>query len=391
MTLAAAPPAEGLVARAAALVPTLRERAQATESAGRLSPDQFDALSEAGLLKMMVPRRFGGYEADFKTQVDALAELARGCPSSSWVATILSAMGWFVGCFPDEAQEEVFASGDPRVSGALAPTGTATRTDGGLVVNGRWGYNTGGHGSQWTVVAAVLETDDGAGPPVFVILRSSEVTRLDDWYASGMAGTGSNTIVVENVFVPAYRTLPVPEAVEGIYPPRHNSDGPYFNYPTVSSLIVNAGGTPVGTARGALDAFMERLPGRGILFTDYTSQAEAPVTHLSVGEAALKIESADAHLHRACTILDQHQGGPVSLEGRIKCRAHVSYATRLAREAVDQLFSASGAGAIQPHVPIQRFQRDIQALANHALMSPSTTTELYGRHLCGLEPNSLHY
>ena len=241
------------------------------------------------------------------------------------------------------------------------------------------------------MVTAVLETDDGAGPPMSVILRSSEVTRLDDWYASGMAGTGSNTIVVENVFVPAHRTLPIPEMVEGIYPARHNSDGPYFNYPTVSTLIVNAGGTPVGTARGALDAFMERLPGRGILFTDYTSQAEAPVTHLSVGEAALKIESADAHLDRACAILDEHQGGPVSLEGRIKCRAHISYATRLAREAVDQLFSASGAGAIQPHVPIQRFQRDIQALSNHALMSPSTTTELYGRHLCGLEPNSLHY
>ena len=127
MSLTAAPPAEGLVARAAALVPMLRENAQATESARRLSPDQFDALSEAGLLKMMVPRRFGGYEADFKTQVDALAELARGCPSSSWVATILSAMGWLVGCFPDEAQEEVFASGDPRISGTLAPTGTAAR------------------------------------------------------------------------------------------------------------------------------------------------------------------------------------------------------------------------------------------------------------------------
>jgi alkylation response protein AidB-like acyl-CoA dehydrogenase len=179
--------------------------------------------------------------------------------------------------------------------------------------------------------------------------------------------------------------------VEGLYPVRHNSNGPYFNYPTVSVLIVNAGGTPVGLARGALEVFMERLPGRAITFTDYTNQAEAPVTHLSVGEAALKIESADAHVRRACAILDEHQGGPVSLEWRIKSRAHISYATRLAREAVDQLFSASGATAIQPQVPIQRFQRDIQALSNHSILSPSTTTELYGRHLCGLEPNTTLY
>jgi len=391
MSLAAAPPAEGLVERAAALVPMLRENAEATERARRLSPEQFDALAEAGLFRMMVPRRFGGYEADFQTQCDALAEIARGCPSSSWVATILSAMAWLVGVYPDEAQEEVYASGDPRVSGVFSPTGTATPKDGGFVVRGRWSFNTGGHGTPWVIVNAVLQTDNGPGMPTSVILSASEVTRLDDWYASGMAGTGSSTIVVEDVFVPAYRALPLPEMAEGRYPARHNSDGPYFNLGTVSVLIVNAGGTPVGTARGALDAFMERLPGRGITFTDYTSQAEAPVTHLAVGEAALKIESADAHVRRACAILDDHPGGPLSRDQRIRARAHVSHATGLAREVVDQLFTASGATAIQPHVPIQRFQRDIQALANHAIMSPSTTTELYGRHLCGLEPNTTLY
>ena len=300
-------------------------------------------------------------------------------------------MGWLVGGFPDEAQEEVFASGDPRISGVLSPTGTAKPKDGGFVVSGRWGFNTGGDGSDWVIVNAMLETEGGPGPPIAVMLPTSDVTRLDDWHASGMSGTGSSTIVAENVFVPGYRTHPLPEMLEGRYPARHNSDEQYFNLPLASVLIVNAGGTPIGAARGALEAFMERLPGRAITFTDYTNQAEAPVTHLAVGEAALKIESAEAHISRACAILDEHPGGPVSLEGRIRARAHVSYATGLAREAVEQLFSASGAGAIQSHVPIQRFHRDIQALANHGLMSPSTTTELFGRHLCGLPPNTLLY
>jgi alkylation response protein AidB-like acyl-CoA dehydrogenase len=156
-------------------------------------------------------------------------------------------------------------------------------------------------------------------------------------------------------------------------------------------LTVNAGGTPVGIARGALEAFRERLPGRGITYTTYTNQAEAPVTHLQLGEAVLQIDSADAHVRLATAILDEHAGETLSTEARVKARAHISYATGLAREAVDALFYTSGASSIQSHVPIQRFQRDIQALANHAIMHPQTTIELYGRVLCGLEPNTPLY
>jgi hypothetical protein len=156
-------------------------------------------------------------------------------------------------------------------------------------------------------------------------------------------------------------------------------------------LTVNAAGTPVGIARGALETFRERLPGRGITYTTYTNKAEAPVTHLQIGEAALKIDSADAHMRLACRELDNHAGEKLSMLGRVKARAHVSAATGLAREAVDVLFYASGASAIQSHVPIQRFQRDIQALSNHAIMHPQTTVELYGRVLCGLPPNTPLY
>jgi 3-hydroxy-9,10-secoandrosta-1,3,5(10)-triene-9,17-dione monooxygenase len=197
--------------------------------------------------------------------------------------------------------------------------------------------------------------------------------------------------VAENVFVPAYRSLPLPDMLEANYPARHNADNPYFNYPLAPVLVVNAGGTPLGIARGALEAFFERLPGRGIAYTNYTNKAEAPVTHLHLGEAVMKIESADAHVSRAAALLDRHTGGKMSTEARVKSRVHVSYATGLAREAVDGLFYASGASSIQSHLPMQRFQRDMQALANHAIMHTATAIELYGRVLCGLEPNTPIY
>ena len=389
MSLTEAPPAEELVERAAALVPMLRESAVATEAARRVPAGHFDALSEVGVFRMTAPKRFGGYEVDFQTQCDVLAEIARGCPSTSWVGTIFSAMSWLAGVFPDEAQEELFATRDLRMSGALAPTGTVTRTDGGVVINGRWPFNTGCHGAEWTLLNTVPTDEDGV--PTTVVVPSSELTIVDDWHASGMAGTGSNTVVADNVFVPAHRTLPLQDMLDGTYPARHNADNPYFTYPTVPVLVVNAGGTPLGMARGALEVFFERLPDRQITFTNYAKQSEAPVTHLQLGEASLKIESADAHIRRATAILDEHPGGPMSVAARVKARAHVSYATGLAREAVDTLFYASGASSIQVHVPIQRFQRDMQALSNHGIMLPSTTVELYGRILCGLEPNTELY
>jgi hypothetical protein len=110
-----------------------------------------------------------------------------------------------------------------------------------------------------------------------------------------------------------------------------------------------------------------------------------------VGAASLLNDTADSHVRRAAAIPDDLAALPLSKESRVKARAHVGYATALARQAVDILIPGSGASAIQPHVPIQRFQRDMQALANHAVMHAPTGIELYGRVLCGLEPNTLLY
>jgi 3-hydroxy-9,10-secoandrosta-1,3,5(10)-triene-9,17-dione monooxygenase len=377
---------EELVERATSLIPLLRKAAPSAEKARRVPQESLDALSAAGIFKMTAPKAYGGVEADFHTQCDVLAEIARGCPSTSWVATIYSAMSWLVGTFPDETQQEIYANGDPRIAGVFSPTGTAARKDDGFVVNGRWSFNTGCHGAAWTVLNVLV-----GEMPTCMIARSADLKILDDWYATGMSATGSNTVVAENVFVPARRAMRLPEMIEGRYPARHNADNPYFKLPLAAVLTVNAGGTPVGTARGAMDAFVERLPGRGITYTTYTNKAEAPVTHLQMAEAAMKIDSSDAHVRLATSLLDEARNRSMTMPERVKARAHIAYSTGLAREATDILFYASGASSIQEHMAIQRYQRDIQALSNHAIMHPQTGLELYGRILCGLPPNTLLY
>jgi len=386
MTVPATTPST-VLERTTALLPQLRDGALANEQARRVLPEIFEALSGAGIFRMTAPKKWGGDEVDFRTQCDVLAEVARGCPSASWVATIFSAMSWLAGTYPEAGQEEIFAGGDARISGVFSPTGTAVRKDGGFVVNGKWGFNTGGQGSNWTVLNTILAEGDGL--PVCVIARTAELDRLDDWNASGMAGTGSHTVIAKDVFVPARRAVPLPDLVEGKgAPDRHNASHPYFRLPLAPVLIVNGGGTPLGTARGAYDTFMERLPGRPIAYTNYTNRAEAAVTHLQVGEASLILDSCESHVRRACALLDGPAATSLSVLDRVRSRAHITYATGLARQVVDILFNASGASSIQPHIPIQRFQRDIQALANHAVMHTQTGTELYGRLLCGLEPNT---
>jgi alkylation response protein AidB-like acyl-CoA dehydrogenase len=261
---------------------------------------------------------------------------------------------------------------------------------GGAVVSGRWPFNTGCHHAQWAILTALVEDGGGGDPvPTSLLIPYEELTILDDWNATGMAGTGSNTTVAESVFVPEHRMLPVPRQISLDLPTVRNADNPYFRKPVVSWLIAQAAGAPVGIARGALEAFMTRLPGRGITYTTYADQSAAAVTHLQLGEVAMKIESADAHARRANELIDPASGGALTLEQRARLRAHVAYGTRLSPEAVAILFEASGASAIQEHVPIQRFHRDIDALANHAFMAAPTALELYGRLMCDLEPNTV--
>ena len=268
---------------------------------GACSPASLDALSEAGVFRMMAPTRYGGDEADFQTQCDVLAEIARGCPSTSWVATIYSAMAWLAGVFPDEAQDEVFASRDPRISGVFSPTGTAvrqgrrTRRQRPLAVQHRRVT-----AAQWTVHQRGARRPASDAMPTCVLVRSRE---LDDRRRLVRERHGGDRQQHDrrraDVFVPAHRAMPLPQMVEAQLPGAAQRGNPYFNYPLAPVLVVNAGGTPIGIARGALETFFERLPGRGIAYTNYTNKAEAPITHLQVGEAALKIESADAHVRRA--------------------------------------------------------------------------------------------
>ena len=381
-----------LVRRAREIAPILQEHANWNEQHQRLHDETIQALEQAGVFKLRAPKRYGGYEADSRTLVEVLAELGQGDGSTAWVAWVLTSNTWLVGLFPDAVQDEVFSTPDVRVSGTLSPTGKAERRDGGFVLSGQWHFHSGSLHSQWSVMAAMSTTEEGMPTPVAVLIPTAELEVLDDWDTAGLRGTGSVSSRAREVFVPAERVFSVLSLLAGQSASRLNAEAPIYRSPMVPTIAAAASGTPLGLAKAAMTAFFQRLPGRGIAYTTYDKQAEAPITHLQVAEAAMKIDEAEFHAYRAASLVDTKatSGDAWTLEERARVRMDAAMVARLAKEAIDILNTASGGSSIYSSVPIQRIGRDIQAANLQGMMHPNTNLELYGRIRCGLEPNTVN-
>ncbi|GFH39262.1 acyl-CoA dehydrogenase [Streptomyces pacificus] len=342
---------------------------------------------------MRVPARFGGYEADTRTLVDVAAEIGRADGSTGWTASVYWIPTWMAGLFPDHVQDEVFSTPDVRICGTLSPSAMAAPAEGGIVVDGKWGFISGALHAHWQVVVAVQVAPDSEPMPVMALVPLADLRIVDDWDTSGLRGTGSVSTVAENVFVPADRVLPLGVVMQGRGgASRANAESAIHRAPLLPVASASSVGAVLGMARAAKEAFLERLPDRRITYTDYASQAEAPLTHHQVANAALKIDQAEFHAHRLADLVDAKSARDThwTLEERARARADMGAVIRLAKEAVDILASASGGSSVYSDVAIQRIARDVQAVSLHALMHPDTNTELYGRVLCGLEPNTLY-
>ncbi|MFJ9829542.1 acyl-CoA dehydrogenase family protein [Streptomyces sp. NPDC101160] len=387
-----APTREEIVRRATDLIPLLQKNASVGEENRNLSPETVEALTEAGILKMRVPHRYGGYESDMRTVVDTLTELARGDGSAAWTASVWAISSWMVGLFPDEVQDEIFSTPDVRISGILSPTAMATPVPGGVVLNGKWSFNSGVQYSQWNTNAAILVGEDGQPQPVMVAIPVSDLTIVDDWHTAGLRGTGSVTTIAENLFVPQERVLPMVPVLMGQHRSVLNAGSPLYSAPFMPTACATISAPALGLARAAKDAFLDRLPGRKITYTSYENQSEAPLTHLQVAEATVKIDEADFHAHRAAAMVDTKgaAGEEWTLEERARVRLDLGAVTQRAKEAVDLLNTASGGSSIYNSVPIQRIERDVQTINLHAILHPNTNLELYGRIICGQEPNTVY-
>ena len=379
-----------LVQRVADIVPVLRANAQWGDQHRRLADESVDAMIDAGVLRMLVPTHYGGYESDMQTIVDVGIQLGRGDGSPAFCATAWWAQCWAVAHFPDSVQDEVFASPDVRICGTLVPNGKGEITKDGVVVSGEWGFNSGAWHSQWKVLSTLVINPAGEIEPIAAVVPMSDLEIVDDWDVAGLRGTGSITLVARGVFIPRERFQWLSEVARQEYGSERNADSPCYRGPIVGVLSNINTGKQVGLAQAAREAFFERIHHRPIHHTNYATQAEWPITHLQVAEADLKIDEAEYHARTLAALVDHknYSNEPYTTRERAYCRVAVGRVSQLCHEAINIYNMSSGAGGIYSSMPIQRIQRDIQAISLHALNMPIKNLELYGRVLCGLEPNT---
>ena len=379
-----------LPARAANRLDLLRRNAARADAERRIPEENIQALAGSGLFSALTPKRLGGSEVDLRTFLTMSSTLGQACGSTAWVTTLIGVCGWLLSLYPEQAQRDVLeADPDARVCGVLTPSATARPVDGGLVVSGEWTFASGCLHAQWAVLGVPLVDESGRlVDQGLVLIPMSDLTIRDTWYVAGMRGTGSNTLVAQDVFVPAHRMFSVPAAIEGRYATEHTEETLYRSafIPVLALVLV---GPLVGLAKGALQDVLGSLAkGRPIAYTFYERAVDAGSTQITMAEAAALVDTAELHMLRAADDIDRAARGgryPDPLE-RTRVRMDVGVVVRRTREAMDLLLSTQGAGSFAEANPLQIKWRDLETGSRHAVVNPSISAEAYGRALLGVEP-----
>jgi len=375
-----------LMAKATALVPLLRAKAAETERTRRIPDEILAALDQAGLFRMRAPKRFGGHEADLRVYMDVVTELGRGCGSTAWIAFISIATAWIAAQFSDEAQREVF-EGNPeaRTIGVLAMSEPARPVDGGYRVSGRWPYASNCLHAHWAILAVPLPLNGGIVPGI-ILAPMSDLKIEDTWHVVAMRGTGSNTVIAENIFVPAHRVLAVETLAQG-RSPRSNKDELIYRESFMPTAIIAVAPPILGMAQAAFDLTLERInaASKPIAYTFYDDVRKAPSMQLALAQASTLIDTAVLLMRRWSDDIAgaARSGEDFAFTKRARLRMDIGYAMRCCREAVDLLLSVQGASAFAESNPIQRVWRDLEMASRHGLLSGEVPHEIYGRALVG--------
>ncbi|MFC7959224.1 acyl-CoA dehydrogenase family protein [Rhodococcoides kroppenstedtii] len=371
-----------------ALLPDLRAGAAANEQARRLSDDTVAALRRAGAFRIAAPARFGGLETNLRTMLDVSSTIAEGDGGASWVTTLSNINHWALGLFDERAQAEVYADGpDVVISGVVSPTATARRVEGGYRVSGQWPYASASLHATWcTGGVVVLDEDDSVLDQGMALIPSSDYTVDDTWYVAGMRASGSNTVVADDVFVPEHRMLSMMGAFSGSYV-AERTDSAFARSAFGPMLVMVLVGPQLGMGRAAIDLVTTKAAEKSLAYTVFERQADSVAFQMMVAEAALKIDTAHLHAHRAADdVMRWAEAGVYpDLVSRARVRGDAAVALRSVTEALNILLDATGAGAFADVNALQRIWRDSNVGARHAVMLPRVSVETYGKALLGVE------
>jgi alkylation response protein AidB-like acyl-CoA dehydrogenase len=383
---------EELVRRAQSLVPMIRDQQEQTETNGRVSAEIFGAIRDQEIFKILLPKRYGGFEHGLDTFVDVGFEIARGCGAVGWVHSVTAMYHVFLGMYPLEAQDEVWGE-DPGavIAASFTPTGTVTSVDGGYKLTGKWMFCSGVDNCAWTIVGVTVPPKKDGDPEgkAYALARTSDFTMDDNWNVVGLSGTGSKNIMCEDIFIPDYRFLPIEDTMSGKPPGAAVNDGPLYRIPLFASMSCSLVAPIMGMAQGAIDEFTELTRGRttrGAALSKPAPMAALPGIQLKLGEASASVDAARLLVDRDLkdVMATVGAGRELTTEQRARNKGDWGFAARLSVQAVDAIFTASGGGGLFRTGRIQRYWRDAHAGSAHISMNWDSVGALYGRISLGL-------
>jgi 3-hydroxy-9,10-secoandrosta-1,3,5(10)-triene-9,17-dione monooxygenase len=366
---------EELLRRTAALVPVLRQRAAQTEELRRLPDETVADLVEAQLMRTGVPLRYGGFDVDHTTMFELAFELGRACGATAWCYSLWAVHSWLLGYWPQEAQDEFFANGpDTLASSAFAPEGkTLTACEGGYRISGQWQFSSGCDAATW----ALLGARTGGGVAWFLIPRS-DYEIVDTWFVSGLLGSGSKDIRVEDKFVPAHRVLvDAPAAGENDQAAWDMHHEARYRVPMRALLGWDLVAPLIGIAQGCIDEFVLRIRGQ----TGGARTVDSAAMQVRLAQASAEVDAARALFLSDIgrTLAMGAEGTPFTELYRARDARDRAFVSNLCLAAVNRLFEASGAHSLFQSVPIQRFHRDAHALSHRDMMMMDIAGQPYGR------------
>ena len=379
---------EGLLARARALVETVRERSDATEEARRLAPETMQAMRDAGIHRILQPARHGGAEAHFSGMVEIVEAISIACSAAGWCLTQYCSHNCLLGYWPPQGQDEIWgAVPDAMVAGVLIPScGRARKVDGGWRIGGRWPFASGVYGADWFIATAFTEGGDRPRVAQMHAVPCAEFEIIDTWHTAGLRGTGSADVAIEDCFVPACRALPIDATKGGGDAPGCAVNGAaLYRLPAFAMFSINQSAVAVGLAQASYDDFVARTRDR-VARMSGKSMADYATAQVKVAEAHTAIETARLLLHHCCdvgmAVAGRGETAPMPLKTELRAKA--TMAGKLAAEAVDLLFHLSGGAGLYDRNPISRAMRDMNCIRGHITQNWDVNASNHGRVLMGL-------
>jgi len=396
-SLPAGPDTDGyaaMVARAKALIPRLRERTSKTEELRRLPPETECDLHDAGLFRIVQPRRVGGSELDYVALVDCADALAQADASVAWNFANLASHHWMLGMFDRHAQDAVWNKDLNALiaSSFIFSAGRATKVGGGYVLNGHWPFSSGVESCEWNMLASVVSSEDEADGIEYRIflLNKSDYKINDIWNATGLRGTGSNDVRVADAFVAEQMTVSVSDLTGGPTPGSAVNRNPLYALPVFSLFPYVLSGVGLGNAQACLDDYVEVARDRASTY-NRAKLGDMQSTQIKIAEASAKIDAARLIMRSNCigVMADARRGHVPDLAAKTRLRRDGAFSVNLCTDAVSLLFAASGARSLFSSGTLQRQFRDAHAVNSHLAFNFDAAGTNYGRVALGLPSENL--